>query len=334
VSPARAILVLIVVLPPSTSSALALAALAPLILSCGRLGYDAHCPPTETCAHVADPDAAITLDGADGSPTDPDATPCDSDMDGDGICDAQDNCPTVYNPDQHDQDGDGIGDVCDNCPSVYNPDQSDVGELNAGNTPDGVGDACDPRPAEGGDSILLFDPFTAGAFGPEWLVTSGTWAWGQSTLSQTDLGPAHRIQQIAADVGVHYLVETTFTYEGGELNHNAGLTFRVNTGNDNGWVCGVYNDDQNNSALLLWAMTSNTAGFDEAAADIAPPQVGDRYRMLAGAYDRNIYCSLDTGERAWSNSARNSSGVPGVRTNRAAATYEYLLVYGLGGPLP
>ena len=32
---------------------------------------------------------------------------------GDGICIADDNCPTVSNPDQADLDGDGIGDVCD-----------------------------------------------------------------------------------------------------------------------------------------------------------------------------------------------------------------------------
>jgi hypothetical protein len=38
------------------------------------------------------------------------------DMDGDGVCDPLDNCPTVANPDQSDLDGDGIGDVCDQSP--------------------------------------------------------------------------------------------------------------------------------------------------------------------------------------------------------------------------
>jgi len=36
-----------------------------------------------------------------------------SDLDGDGIEDAIDNCPAIPNPDQTDSDGDGAGDICD-----------------------------------------------------------------------------------------------------------------------------------------------------------------------------------------------------------------------------
>lgn len=39
-----------------------------------------------------------------------------SDIDGDGIPDSTDNCPTVPNPDQSDGNGNGIGDACDSCP--------------------------------------------------------------------------------------------------------------------------------------------------------------------------------------------------------------------------
>lgn len=80
----------------------------------------------------------------------------ESDVDEDGICDTDDNCPTTSNEDQLDGDKDGIGDVCDacpndqnndidgddvcgdvdNCPATFNPDQSD------GNGT-GIGDACD-----------------------------------------------------------------------------------------------------------------------------------------------------------------------------------------------
>ena len=96
-----------------------------------------------------------------------------TDADGDGVEDAQDNCPSVFNPIrpvdggvQADHDSDGAGDVCDpcpldaetetcsapdpddrdgdgflndedNCPSISNPSQDDFDN-------DGKGDACDP----------------------------------------------------------------------------------------------------------------------------------------------------------------------------------------------
>lgn len=72
-----------------------------------------------------------------------------SDSDGDGILNADDNCPFTANPEQEDMDDDGLGDVCDedldgdnadnntdNCPYSPNADQQDQD----GN---GVGDACD-----------------------------------------------------------------------------------------------------------------------------------------------------------------------------------------------
>jgi cysteine-rich repeat protein len=97
------------------------------------------------------------------------------DSDGDGIPNASDNCPKVFNPirpmddgKQGDADGDGVGDACDvcpldpmtttcttydptdpdkdgipsstdNCPSIANPDQKDTDG-------DNKGDLCDPCP--------------------------------------------------------------------------------------------------------------------------------------------------------------------------------------------
>jgi gliding motility-associated-like protein len=48
------------------------------------------------------------------------------DTDGDGVVDANDNCPTTANADQADADGDGVGDVCDNAPNTPNADQKDT----------------------------------------------------------------------------------------------------------------------------------------------------------------------------------------------------------------
>jgi MYXO-CTERM domain-containing protein len=71
--------------------------------------------------------------------------------DQDGICQGDDNCPDVPNPDQADRDGDGRGDACDNCPNNANGNQSDVDG-------DGLGDVCDdyscvPNGAERCDGV-------------------------------------------------------------------------------------------------------------------------------------------------------------------------------------
>src|SRR6185436_6858447 len=62
--------------------------------------------------------------------------------DGDGIADAADKCPAVYDPGQEDADMDGLGDLCDNCPKVSNADQADT---NA----DGIGNACEFNDVDG-----------------------------------------------------------------------------------------------------------------------------------------------------------------------------------------
>ncbi|WP_433933869.1 thrombospondin type 3 repeat-containing protein [Sorangium cellulosum] len=82
-----------------------------------------------------------------------------SDRDGDGVCDAIDNCVVQMNPDQADGDGDGAGDACDacagwgqydndgdglcneadGCDDDHDPDQRD-------SDGDGTGDACDGCP--------------------------------------------------------------------------------------------------------------------------------------------------------------------------------------------
>ena len=43
------------------------------------------------------------------------------DADGDGVCDAVDNCPNVANPNQANTDGDTLGDACDPCYQVPDP---------------------------------------------------------------------------------------------------------------------------------------------------------------------------------------------------------------------
>ncbi|MHB8883049.1 MAG: LamG-like jellyroll fold domain-containing protein [Thermodesulfovibrionales bacterium] len=72
------------------------------------------------------------------------------DMDGDGVADDRDNCPTVSNSGQLDGDGDGIGDACDNCPLAYNKDQADL-DLDA------IGDVCDLLPLCGTEPAAVWE---------------------------------------------------------------------------------------------------------------------------------------------------------------------------------
>lgn len=47
------------------------------------------------------------------------------DLDGDGVDDASDNCPYVYNPGQIDTDGDGVGDACEDSCGIQIPGDAD-----------------------------------------------------------------------------------------------------------------------------------------------------------------------------------------------------------------
>ncbi|UCD16679.1 MAG: PQQ-binding-like beta-propeller repeat protein [Candidatus Zixiibacteriota bacterium] len=74
------------------------------------------------------------------------------DSDDDGVPDADDNCPSTYNPNQLDTDDDTVGDACDNCPDDYNPGQED-------SDGDDIGDVCDYvcGDATGDDDVNLLD---------------------------------------------------------------------------------------------------------------------------------------------------------------------------------
>jgi hypothetical protein len=103
----------------------------------------------------------VTFPASGSGGTDPGA-----DRDVDGILDASDNCPDVYNPGQRDDDRDGVGNKCDtgsnpptdtdndtvpdssdNCPNVANAGQVDTDN-------DGIGDACD-TPTPTGSAVLV-----------------------------------------------------------------------------------------------------------------------------------------------------------------------------------
>ena len=144
-----------------------------------------------------------------------------TDLDGDGIADAMDDCPSVFNPvrpmdmgmqadgdmdgigdacdpcpvDAHtttcsvvgprDQDGDGVPDTTDNCPFASNADQRDMDM-------DGHGDACDPCPT-------VPNPGNAVCPATIYDVRNGTIAAGAHTILHgvvTAIGPTGFFMQV------------------------------------------------------------------------------------------------------------------------------------------
>ncbi len=112
--------------------------------------------------------ATVCGDGfcSDGESQDSCAKDCKvecADQDGDGICDAVDNCLIIPNVAQFDADGDQLGDACDPCPESIEPDtdrdgicqnidncKSVANVTQVDSDADGWGDECDTCPQDPG----------------------------------------------------------------------------------------------------------------------------------------------------------------------------------------
>ncbi|EDP75320.1 thrombospondin type 3 repeat-containing protein [Hydrogenivirga sp. 128-5-R1-1] len=111
---------------------------------------------------------------------------CDSDIDGDGILNTNDLCPSYASSNNADTDGDGVGDVCDNCLNTSNADQRDADG-------DGVGDVCDnDRDGDGVDNAYDACPDKYGTG----IQVSGS----NNTICNEDYSPFISGQWVTIDV--------------------------------------------------------------------------------------------------------------------------------------
>jgi hypothetical protein len=121
-------------------------------------------------------------------PAEPDPDDPVSDLDNDGVPDAEDLCPTLASvpvPDARDHDGDLRGDACDRCPHISDPVDPDQDG-------DGIGDACDPRPTQPGDQLIhwygFYDSEATEVMG--WPDSGGSWVVANGMLSEIGTGTA------------------------------------------------------------------------------------------------------------------------------------------------
>lgn len=107
----------------------------------GDTDFDGWCDVDDRCAGLATPtntdvDGDGIGDGCDRCPTDPTSVAGNVNGDGDAWCNATDRCPSKASSTNSDTDGDGVGNACDTCPN--NPDPT-----NLDTDGDGKGDVCD-----------------------------------------------------------------------------------------------------------------------------------------------------------------------------------------------
>ncbi len=291
-----------------------------------------NCPSGQMC--VLEVDSYVCDTGPGSSPIDapllppvdalvtlPDAPSYDaspSDLDGDGIPNAADNCPTTPNPEQYNEDGDKFGDVCDPCPPVADDAPLDTDG-------DGVADACDPRPTQPGDTIVLFEGFHAAL--PAAWNQFGTWTVANDAAS-TDATGGHATLTIAGPTSGHVTVRAALTLDGIAATGDASVgvldTYDHTTAPRKGVHC----------HLTRWATSTPLAVVPlHAAPEVDAPyqmSVGQSYTLDQRHDGSNYSCVAHNGgaQQMVTVTSTLAPAVPevGLRLTHTAATFQWLLV--------
>jgi cytosine/adenosine deaminase-related metal-dependent hydrolase len=268
-----------------------------------------------------------------------------TDRDGDGIPDAEDLCPDVFDPPrlidnglQPDADGDGVGDLCDpcpldphtdqcspsdpndrdrdgvpnaidNCPQVPNPSQSD-------RDGDGIGDACDPCPDD-------YNPNGAPCPASIYAIKTGTVLPGSQVSLQGVVtavaSPRFFVQVPVAehDAALGYTYSGIFVYLPATNPGGFPIPARGDRVRVNGKVTDFYGQIQMSPINGIEILAQ---GEPVPAAQVVDPAQVATGGSLAAAYEGVLVSVLDAAVTALN---------PPAGAGDTDPTYEYVLAGGL-----
>jgi cytosine/adenosine deaminase-related metal-dependent hydrolase len=230
------------------------------------------------------------------------------DSDGDGIDNASDNCPTVFNPirpidanQQPDLDGDGDGDACDDNPllddldndGVANEDDNcpfDDNETQTDGDEDAKGDECDACPAQANpDSICLLEADTATIYDIQsGAVAEGNYVQITNVVVTSITGSGFSVQDPAlvsnpAYSGIYIYTSSTPTVTRGDVVEIEGEV-------------GEYYDWTQLQAGLVTVLTSAGTGTctDENVEPVITPALLTAEDAADEAYEGVLVTLIDT----------------------------------------
>ena len=274
-----------------------------------------------------------TVDAIDGPP---------GDVDGDGIPNGADNCPSVANPLQENEDGDDRGDACDLCPhlagTVPGTDGDDDG--------DGIGNQCDPR--VGIDRRVVFLPFNDPAELQKLAIRGGSNSWtisgGRLHQNDTSLATPQNIvwtgESITGDVFVQGKLHIEALAAGAGTRLAAVVGAYDDSGTVDAYACGVRSPDAAQQAVSTSWHFDQPPAFDQQTlgANVGLMAAGLQAAETLKATitvpdtDSTLACFAGTTPAPVGVPGFVPVGFPGVRTLGVTASFDYLFVVAIGIP--
>lgn len=239
-----------------------------------------------------------------GDGAEPDVMVTPTDLDGDGVLNAQDNCPMYSNASQGNEDGDALGDPCDPCPIDPASPPSDPDN-------DGVAGLCDPRPTTAGDMIVLFEGFHGGTVPPTWQVIGNASPAGDDVnLNTSDRGAL--VPPINAPVNGTVMLKATILQTLGQYDSALAAVIPYNPAQEQGMYCELYAPNAgstNGRELDIWDSTNNIERGKKAYAW----QTNSPYVLVHRKTGNNYNCQVTPMGGAADSVSGSSGANPGTK---------------------